>query len=328
MGFKSVDATTATMPATDSGGWRRNALRIAVSVTLLAVLLWQVNLGAMLRVLVHGSPGLLLIALALMVLTIYVSACRWYLLLRGKNPLITVWGIFSLVLTSSFLGYFLPGMGTDVLRLYGLSRVTADPALVFASMLVERVGALLVLIAIVFVGLLLDPLPLPRVIGIVAGVGLFGVLMGTLVLMHPWTRDLTRLLVCADWLKPVRTRLEKLYRCLDAYRDQPGAIAWSMVVGVVFQFLRVATAAVIAAALGLEVPFLYFLVIVPTVLLLSMIPLSIGGLGVREASYVYLLGLAGVSTEAGFSFSIITFLLHLLALVPGAWIYATRGMHP
>ncbi len=84
--------------------------------------------------------------------------------------------------------------------------------------------------------------------------------------------------------------------------------------------------AVIGWAFGLHVPFVYFLVIVPTIFLLIMLPISIGGLGVREAAYVYLFGLVGVAPEAALGLAIVNYLLRLLSVLTGAWVYARRGV--
>lgn len=308
--------------------WGSLILRIAVSVALLALLVSQIDLESSLQIVAQARPELLILSLALMVLARYVVAFRWYVLLRGKNSAVTLRAVSRLVLTSTFLGYFLPGMGTEVLRMYGLSKATADPALVFASLLVERVTALFILIGFVLVGLLLVPLALSPIIGVVVGLSLFALVSGSLVLMHPRTRALTRTLFSAVWLEPLRTRLEKLYRCLDAYRDDPRPLLWSLPVGVVFQLLRILPVTVAAAAFGLDIPFVFWLVIVPVGLLLAMLPISIGGLGVRETTYVYLLGMVGISPEAAFSLSIVTYLLHILSVTPGAWIYARRGIAP
>jgi len=327
-----ADAASLEAGASSRSTWQGRRLwqacRILISVGLLAWLVFEIDVRSSLALLADARFELLVLALGLMVLARYVSAYRWYILLRGKNPAVSLRRIARLVLTSAFLGYFLPGMGTEVLRLYALSRTTTDPALVFTSLLVERLVALFVLVVFVLGALAFAPLPLPDVIGTVTALGLVGLVLGALTLMHPRARALGRHLLGPPWLAPVRTRLEKLYRCLDAYRDRPGLILWSLALGVVFQLLRVAPVAIVAVAFGLDVAFVHFLVIVPITLLVVMMPISIGGLGVREASFVYLLGLVGVSAEAAFGLSIVTYLLHLLSVTPGAWIYARRGIQP
>lgn len=311
--------------------WRQcfKGLRLPITAALLAFLLWSIDIGRSLTIMREANLALLVAALAIMVAERYVSAYRWYLLLHGKYPEVRLRHISRLVLTSTFLGYFLPGMGVEALRVYGLSLATANPAHAFASVLVERVLGLLVLIGFVFVGLLFTPLQLPPIVGEFAVAALAVLLLGIATVMHPRGRRTTDAVLGAVRLQAVRTRVRKVYDCLDVYRDLPGLLVWTTVVACVFQFLKIVSLPVAGLALGITgVPLADFLVVVPTVMLLGMLPISIGGLGVREASYVYLLEFAGVSAEAAFSLAVVHFLLHLLSVAPGAWLYARRGMQP
>jgi hypothetical protein len=90
----------------------------------------------------------------------------------------------------------------------------------------------------------------------------------------------------------------------------PIAIAWSAALGQ--HLLRVATLACLAAGLGLGIPFAVLFALAPAALLMAMLPISFGGWGVRELSFVYLLGAAGISAEAALSLSIAFGLLRVI----------------
>ena len=303
------------------------SLRLPVTVALLAFLLWKIDLGTSFTIASHAHVPLLVAALAVMVVERYTASYRWYSLLPEKHGSVTFRQVVRLVLTSTFLGYFLPGMGVEVLRVFGLSRVTLDPAQSLASVLVERVSGLLVLIAFIFIGLLFTPLHLPPVVGLFGLVALAMLALGSLAIMHRRARLVTDRLLAAVRLDLARAPLQKLHFCLDAYRDRPLLLLWTLVLACLLQALKIASVPLAAWALGIfQVPLVDFFVVVPTVLLLGMMPISVGGLGVRETGYVYLLGFTGVSPEAAFSLSMVTFLLHLLSVSPGAWLYARGGI--
>ena len=69
-------------------------------------------------------------------------------------------------------------------------------------------------------------------------------------------------------------------------------------------FLRVGSLACLAAGLGLGIPFMILFAVTPAALLMAMLPISLGGWGIRELTFVYFLGAAGVGAEAGLSLSI------------------------
>ena len=80
----------------------------------------------------------------------------------------------------------------------------------------------------------------------------------------------------------------------------------------------------VAQSISLEIPFSVLAVVVPAVLVVTAIPFSLGGLGVREGSYVVLLHQAGVSTTDAALLSLLATLLFALASLPGAFALLAR----
>lgn len=77
----------------------------------------------------------------------------------------------------------------------------------------------------------------------------------------------------------------------------------------------------IALALGIKVPFWFILAAIPFIDFLDAMPISVLGLGVREASYVALFGFLSISNEASLAFSLLVGLWSLLNALPGFFIY-------
>src|SRR3546814_10451691 len=98
-----------------------------------------------------------------------------------------------LIFVSTFLGFFLPGgIGGEVLRIYGLSRKTADLGMAVASVVVERFLALVALSMLVFLGLVFAPPDLPGWAIAFAWAGIAAIVAGGIVLLNPHWRILLR----------------------------------------------------------------------------------------------------------------------------------------
>lgn len=69
--------------------------------------------------------------------------------------------------------------------------------------------------------------------------------------------------------------------------------------------LRIAGVILVARSLGVDADLAAFFALVPSAFLAAMIPVTIGGWGVREASFVYFLGVAGVAAPAALATSIL-----------------------
>jgi len=124
----------------------------------------------------------------------------------------------------------------------------------------------------------------------------------------------------------LRDSMVGLAQRLDGYRCRPGALAWSLALAAAFQALRVTTLVIGALALGIDVDPVLLMVVVPVGTLVTQVPISIGGFGPREASYVVLLGLAGVAPEAALVLALTREGLNLVTTLPGAVMYARTSL--
>jgi uncharacterized protein (TIRG00374 family) len=229
---------------------------------------------------------------------------------------------------SDFVGYLMPGnLGVELLRVYGLARTTADTALAATSVLVERILAFFALLALVMAGLAFRPPQLPLEIMYTAWLGFVLLILAIVALMVPQLRRASLLLLPGARLARVRSVIQRIFLTLDDYKRQPWLMLYSFGLAVCFQLLRCVVAAVGAAALGVHLPFVFFVVIIPVIVLLAMLPISIAGLGVREAGYVYFFGLVGMPPEVAFSLALTIQVCVLLLTLPGAWLYMRRGVY-
>lgn len=319
----ALETGAPATPAKSAKPLRPRLLRVGVSLALLGLLLLLVDLEAVWRVAAKARPDLLALMCACLVAERLFAAWRWLVLLRTVEPGVAYWPVLRVTLVSNFVGAFLPGgIGTEVLRVYNLSRVMADLPLALSSVLVERLCGLISLILLSALGLIFAPIHLPNAIQVMLGLGLLALLGMAAALLHPWPRRLLERAPATPGLARLTERLIGLEQRIDAYAGQRFALALSLGLAVGFQFLRIATIMVGAQAFGINAAPLVFIAIVPITILVALLPISLGGLGAREVAYVALLGLAGVEPEAALVLALTREVLYLATALPGAVLYA------
>jgi glycosyltransferase 2 family protein len=302
-------------------------LRLPVSLGLLAFILGQIDLGAAMATVLGVSLPLLFVVLVLLAVDRVLSAYRWYMLLPHAHGEIGLWRLLRLVLVSTFIGYFMPGtVGIDAVRIYGLSRMAGDLPQAVSSVLLERVLALLALVALVLGGLAVAPTGLPDSIGQTAWLGLACLVLGGWMLMDPRMRRLTRALLAPKALDGVRRRLGEVYAALDVYRGRPGLMLWALVVALAFQLLRVLIVYTAAQALGAPTALVHFVAIVPIIFFVTLLPISVAGIGVQEAAFVYLFGFVGMPAETALPLSLVMHGAAFVSVLPGGLFYWRRGL--
>jgi uncharacterized protein (TIRG00374 family) len=312
--------------------WR--SIRIVIAVCLLLFLVAQVNLSHTIDVLADVRWRYLFAVLILLFLNRLLAAYRWYALLKQVDSTVAFGSIVRLVFVSGFVGYFMPGtLGIEALRIYGFARTTANPALAVTSVAVDRLLGTFALILLALVGLALLPAALPAGVAPealprgVAQVGWAGLLILVILVVAALNRPLRRLALhlLSPWRR-LQDGTRKVFGILDAYRARPGSLLWNAIVALGFHLLRCAAVGIGAVAFGVELPLMVYVAITPLITMLARIPISIAGLGIQEAGFVYLYGLFGMPAAVALLLSLVMRACTILSSAPGAWFYVVRGV--
>jgi uncharacterized protein (TIRG00374 family) len=120
--------------------------------------------------------------------------------------------------------------------------------------------------------------------------------------------------------------LRAIYKSVLSFRQHKVALFNVFLVSIFFQMNRIVITYIISLALGIDISFAYWIIIVPLVTLATMLPFSIGGLGVREGSFVFFLGQLSVNVSTAFLLSLVIFFLGSLLVLPGLILYLRGGL--
>lgn len=318
---------------TDLKRQRANLVKIVVSLGLLIFLLTRVGLGGTLEALSDAHPVYLLVALALYFVGVPLRAYRWQVLLGAVGTHVSLPRLTSLYFVGTFFNTVLPsGIGGDVVRVYELATDGAGAAVAMSTVLVDRATGLLVLLALALGSTVVahDLLSPTLAWGIVvislatfAGVGLllWRDLWGHLS-QHLSGMASGRLSFVREVL--ARQGLIDFYGLFHLYRGS--ALAGALSISLGFNILLIAVNYLIARALGVQVSVWYFLLFVPLISFALLLPLSFGGLGVREGAYVLLFGQAGVAAPVALAMSLAFYGLNIVTGLVGGVLYVWQGL--
>ncbi|MFK8002485.1 MAG: lysylphosphatidylglycerol synthase transmembrane domain-containing protein [Polyangiales bacterium] len=294
-------------------------IKRAVSAFLLASLVWMIttregltNLGP--RIL-ELNPLFLLLALALPWAALSSGVLRWKTLLRLEGIHLPFRWLLRSFLRGRFVGAFTPS--TTGLDLYRLVDVAKDHSKA-ASGRVILVEKLYGLVALSMVTLMLLPLGVARFFG-TAGL-LMAAALGAVSVAGLFVLERPALLRRLPFSKA-----QKLADALGASRPSLGQRAELMTLGVVSHMATALVFVGTGLALGVEATPLELAIVGNAIVLATLLPVSVGGFGVREATAVALLGTVGVSTSDALLVGLLGYLVaQPPALVGGALIAARR----
>jgi uncharacterized protein (TIRG00374 family) len=295
----TVASETPAAPGQVRVSWSKFAIRLVLSLGILAALFTQISPARLLENLRAVSPAFVLFAWCYYALCQWISSYRWQLLLSAKGVHVSLSQLFAYYMIGMFVNNFMPGsVGGDVVKSYRLFRRTKEMEIAVVSVFLERFTGLLglCLISIFALAFGYRHLDSPMVLGaVVAAIAALLLMVAVLWLLPVLVRRF-------EWLgrfvpAKVRQVAGGVYEALISYRHELPTLGVTIAVSVVLQLMFAAYYAIASVAMGIPIPFVYFVLFLPLVTIVGLLPFSIGGLGIREVVMVALFAGVGIAKE-------------------------------
>jgi len=269
-------------------------LRVAVTASLVAVIVVRVDWSGVSSALTSSTPSLLALGVAVQALGVLVSAYKWGILLRVQGTPLPFADLIRYYFIGFFANNFLPTIiGGDVARGYQVARRTGDRWGAGASVLIERLTGGVGLLVVGVWGWTAGAMRgeshsawLPAAAGLAAGL--------LLPLGSMWACGLALSSPPAPW----RERFRWVERLRLAYGGRSDLVLISVGLSVVFHVLMALGNWALTLAVGASARITDLAWVIPSAGLISMIPISLNGYGLREASLIFLLGHVGIPQPA------------------------------
>jgi hypothetical protein len=248
---------------------------------------------------------------------------RWRMLMRPIMPTPSVWNLLGIYSIGLFFNLAFPTVvGGDVVKMYYAGKPSRRFAQSFASTFLDRDTGMLAMMIIAVVASLVHPVRLEGIpVMLILWAAFVAFIAANIGIFAP---GLHRLLVAGIrrvGLGRLAGKIDTLSGVFQTIGKYPGVLALSLGISLVNQLLVIAVTWLVAVGLGIHVPFPYFLVFVPTITLISMIPVSLNGMGLREYAFVALFSAIGVDRESAVALGLISSAIIVLSAIPGGVVY-------
>jgi uncharacterized membrane protein YbhN (UPF0104 family) len=303
--------------------WISVAIKAAVTLALIGWLLHRIDLAPMMARFGRLDMALTLAAIGVMMAQLLLTGWRWITISAIIGAPLDRALALRLTLIGQFFNQTLPSaIGGDAVRAWLASREGVPLGKAISGVFADRLVALLLLVAIVgatlpaFYARVADAglrtasvvMVAATAIGVAALIAL-GPQAAALLRRHRWTRPL------ADLANDLRAVLIAV----------PAGVL-VIVMAIVVHLGVIASVWLVARALALDVGLLDCLVLVPPIVLVTTLPISIAGWGVRESATVLGFGFIGVVPADALALSVVFGLVQIAIGLPGgiAWLTQKR----
>ena len=284
-------------------------LRLLISAVLIYLLFQKISMNNLYETISRIGWFYFFLCVFIYLISQVISSIRWQMILKTMKEDISVFVLVAVYLIGMFANLFLPSIiGGDVLKVY-LLRKRFSLQRVADSIIMERYNGLFALCAISVIGAVYNKDW--RIILILLSVFF-------LVAFSPFfLKKFTALSSSLGKKKAVSSFLQDM----GAFSHDKKALFLVTLLSFVVQFIVIGIVFILGSCIGIETSVFYYFIFVPLIILLSFLPISLNGIGIREWAFVFFFSTVGASKVEAISLSLSFFFVTVVASLLGGLSY-------
>ncbi|MDQ2713769.1 MAG: flippase-like domain-containing protein [Chloroflexota bacterium] len=321
-GRRAQRTQAARRPA---GGRKRGrfALRAALTIALFTLLFRSISWGLVANALLHVHHAILLIGLVVGAASLVASAYQWRSLLYAERMRFDLADLINLYVVGIAFSHFLPtGIGGDVVKALYTGREPGESERAFSAVIMSRLTGFVGMLAMATTALVLWHTSFSAPVAL--GFALLGLLLTAMIVAALCSAIwLPRLLRGRRTAPRILGSVLRTGTALLASARRPRSLCIATLFGMFFWLLACLNYYGYATALDIHVPLYFYFVAIPLISLITLLPISINGFGLRETALVYVLATAHVPSTTALLLGLLVDVQALIFGLIGGCIYLT-----
>jgi len=304
-------------------------LRIFLSIIFIAFLILKnlKNFTQIYNSLINVQTAFLSLAVLIYFISLLAESIQWNIMLRAQKIKVSQLFLLQSMMIGFFYNNLLPSnIGGDFYRVLDISKnkKTSLEKNISAVFLERFFG--LISITLYF---LVSSFATLKILGesvIVISIFLAIAFLLFSIIIKPRFFKIDKFFARFKKLSKFEKKFNSFNEILTSYRDKWTYLAGGMIFNLIAQTLVMVSYYFIILSLDLKISFMSFFLIVPVIFVLTGIPISIGGLGVRENTFVFLLKKFGVANDLAVAASFLVLFTTIFNALLGGIIYLIKSV--
>ena len=296
-------------------------LKMTFSIGLVIILLFTSNVSNFINTILNSDYRYFILSVTVSFGSMFLATRRWQILLGRFNSNIDYFTLFHLIGLSYFYNFFIPGgVAGDLIRGIQCRKHKLSGTQGVVSVVVDRIIGLGSFILVGIVGCFFSP---DALIAPFPGNWIWAVLASSVICACVcFNRKLMRNFRIISRISPsVFEKLKLFYDSVYEYKNHGPIACRAMAVSLLTAFANIVSFYLLSRAAGSEVELMYFLIFVPVITVVSYVPISYSGLGVRELCFVFFFGKVGMTTGQALAVPIMYFGMILILSLAGGLMF-------
>lgn len=284
----------------------------SIGLILFVIILSKLNLTKVIALLSNINPFYLAAALLLFIPLLVLKGMRWQLLMNAQNIEYSLKNSTIMYAAAMYIGALTPGRIGDFIKIFYLKEDNHPFGKAFATVLLDRLFDLVSLFLLGYAGMLLFVTLFERAIIILSCI-FAGTVLLIIFFLHKKDFSMGILEYISSNFIPERYRDSANTGFSDLYNGIKTLNANQFVLATFITFfgwlIYFITMYLLALSIDITIPFLYLATCVSISAVITLIPISISGIGTRDATLIILFSYLGLSKESAIAFSMMILIM-------------------
>lgn len=297
--------------------------KIAVTALLFLYIFHDIDFHRFGATLKNARLDILILGFLVIWIAHYICIYRWRMLMRPLMPVLSMARLFGIYCIGLFFNLTLPTVvGGDVVKMYYAGWPSGKFAQSFAATFLDRDAGMLAMLIIACGAIIVHPVFVPGIpVSLIIWSAFAAFVAGNIAIFAPYFHRRLINFLHRLRMSKIAAKADMVSIAFQVMGKHPMLLFGSLLISFVNQLLVIAVAWIMAIGLRLHVSPVWFFVFIPVIALISMIPISLNGMGLREYAFMSLFGAIGVDTESCIALGLLSSIVIILSSLPGGIVY-------
>lgn len=299
-------------------------VKIAGTSILLWFILKQIDINQVLATIRSSNVYWILLALLASFFVFILGVFRLNILVNvGLESRIPFLFILSVCWIGMFFNLILPGqLGGDIVKMYRISKNSGKTVKSTAAIIIDRIMGFSSLILIAAAALLFGhySMNISIIKNSVLILFIASIIFYFLIFNKNIAQKLKFLKVIAAWLK-IDHLSKEIYLSFNCYRNHPRALRDTFLISIAANIASFISSYMLFRAIGANIPLVYFFILIPVIGMISILPISLSGIGLQDGAYIFFFSQLGISPAKILGISILSHIFRFGIGLIGGLIY-------
>ena len=302
-------------------------IKIIISIALVVFLLAKLGWHEIFSQFATAKVWWILLGIIAFSLSNLLGSIQWYLLMKSRGIELPLIKVISYYYVGLFFNNFLIGyVGGDAVRIYDISKASGSSSDAISTVFFDRLIGFVMLTTLALIAALAwrNIFQSKTIILIIIIIFISWIISFIVLFNEQFAKKIGwvfRFILPAK----VNEKLREVYSSINSFKHDKKTISSVILISFIIQTLRILVHFIAALSVGLNAHIKYFFIFVPVIALLASLPISIGGIGIRESSGVALFSqVNSFLPEAIVAMEFLAYIIGLVSTIPGGLIFMLR----